>query len=671
MGVLMSQSEHVVNSGPDQAGAAAASGPDALSALGDLEKGLASLKRLYDERRELEQRLLQTQATLRAREEALSTRDDELRQARESEAVRQKELAELQSAITQQQQSLEGRRAELDQLTQSIEERRRQIDESAREYERRQSEEAARAKAIADELNTFASELQRLQAELEEGKRDLEQQRSALREAAGVIKSREQELQSRSDELGLRVSELDEERRTLAQVRESQTQAQSDEQLRAQEQAALLMQQDLEQVTRRCAAQESVLVEYEQLLALERSHVHELVQQLHDARTGPAELDAIVAEVRTRLARESESRAGAESRVESALRERDEARTLAAAVQEQLRQRDDELLSARRTGEEAARRLAALAQGRPIGEGTPLRRERLRRCKSILRDQARKVRRASEVLAKRFEQCEQVLAQRSDLLNVKRALDQQAARLARAQAAKRSLALVLYALVIVAILGVLSWSAVNQTVPGLYAASAQISADGRGRELSDPELEEWKRTIEEMLADPRFLDLLADRMRQRGLEAFATPVAVRQLLKDSLTHNSPQPGTLAFELRALGSQRASRSLDVLTTTLASEANATRERRADGAVTIIKDVATSGNAPLDDRRVVHAAILLVISSTLTLGLGTLLWTRLARSKQQFEQGSQIEMVLDEARWSEFAAATTRSRPTSPGTPDRTG
>ena len=210
-------------------------------------------------------------------------------------------------------------------------------------------------------------------------------------------------------------------------------------------------------------------------------------------------------------------------------------------------------------------------------------------------------------------------------------------------------------------LGALSWSVVGQAWPGDFAARAEVTADGRGRDLSDAELDEWRRSLETTLADPQFVETVASRMKQRGYESLGSAGAVRTVLATSFSHESPSPGTISLEIRAPGREKSARMLDIITTALASDANAAREHRADGAVTLIKAPAAAGTQPINDQRLPRAGIVLLGSVVLTCGMGFGIWGRLSRAKREFELGSQIDEVLDEAKWSEFTASTTVGRP----------
>ena len=745
-------------------------GFDPLAALGDVEKSLQGLKKLYEERRELESRLAEAQgvinqrqtelATMQAALEAETTRAKEtadqlaalreetksqLAQARkEREALEAKSRsiesrqAELEKQIAEQRSLVEAKQAELEESTKAIAAKAKQEIEKARADAERAREESAavtaeaekaraaaraeseaartqaetaraeaeaaraaaqsqvekiqaeassarteseRTKTVATELESFAAELNTLQKELDEGKAALDADRAKLLEAVERIKAREEELNARDAELAAKQAALGEhnaaaEQEALQEARQQALQqaeaerAELQSRIKAESDAAEQMRKDLESVVRRCAAQEEVLAEYEQLLSVERSHVHALMDRIQREGAGADEIESSLVELRQCLAAERDARASAVSGSEQSLQQLADAAAKVRAAEEKAANLEKELAAAKTLQakqQHTIERLNAAKSGGMVSGGggagalSNLRRKRLTRYRSILREQVDKVRRASEVLAKRFEQCEQVLGMRAEVMAAKRQVENAAARVQRQASTKQAAALTLYCVLILGTLAALSWAAVNQVLPGTFAAATELVADGRGRDLSDAERDEWKRALEETLADPRFIDLVADRMRQRGYDKLASGGAMKSFLTTNFSHESPSPGSLKLEVRADGRDRAARSLDIIATALASDANANRERRADGAVTLIKSPAVAGERPVNDTRLAHAGILLGVSSLLTLGLGTLLWGRLAKAKTDFEMGSQIDQVLDEARWSEFTAATTNKRP----------
>lgn len=731
-------------------------GFDPLAALGDVEKSLQGLKKLYEERRELESRLAEAQGVINQRQTELAT----MQAALEAETTRAKETAdqlaalreetksqlalarkerealeaksrsiesrqaELEKQIAEQRSLVEAKQAELEESTKAIAAKAKQEIEKARADAERAREESAavtaeaekaraaaraeaeaaraaaqsqvekiqaeassarteseRTKTVATELESFAAELNTLQKELDEGKAALDADRAKLLEAVERIKAREEELNARDAELAAKQAALGErdaaaEQEALQEARQQALQqaeaerAELQSRIKAESDAAEQMRKDLESVVRRCAAQEEVLAEYEQLLSVERSHVHALMDRIQREGAGADEIESSLVELRQCLAAERDARASAVSGSEQSLQQLADAAAKVRAAEEKAANLEKELAAAKtlqaKQQHTIERLNAAKSGGMVSGAGgggamSGLRRKRLTRYRSILREQVDKVRRASEVLAKRFEQCEQVLGMRAEVMAAKRQVENAAARVQRQASTKQAAALTLYCVLILGTLAALSWAAVNQVLPGTFAAATELVADGRGRDLSDAERDEWKRALEETLADPRFIDLVADRMRQRGYDKLASGGAMKSFLTTNFSHESPSPGSLKLEVRADGRDRAARSLDIIATALASDANANRERRADGAVTLIKSPAVAGERPVNDTRLAHAGILLGVSSLLTLGLGTLLWGRLAKAKTDFEMGSQIDQVLDEARWSEFTAATTNKRP----------
>ncbi|MBX3380497.1 MAG: hypothetical protein KF805_10405 [Phycisphaeraceae bacterium] len=606
---------------------------DALGAISDFEKSIQGLKKLYEERREIEAKLVDAQSRLIEKETELARRDQELEQARSAQAESEKTVQLLRSESEASEAARRDSESALQSALSEVEDRKAKIDAQVAQ----QAAEAEKAQTLAKELDAFAADLHRLQSDLEKEKADLEATRTSLLDNAKALKDQESELESRKQaaetDLARRIAELDARAGEISAAHDAagkinEADAELARRLAAETEACEQLRLDVDEIARRCAAQEEVLSEYEQLLAVERTRVHELVSEIHSSGAEPAQTKARIDELKVCLSHERQER-------------------------ERLHRTLTELQNAAKS----------VKQPREAGSHatTELRRRRLKRCRAILREHASKVRKASEILAKRFEQCEQVLSQRASLAAAKRQLDVASASMARRAASKRAGVLTLCCVFTLALLSALSWAVVGQAWPGDFAARTEIAADGRGRELSDPELDEWRRSLEATLADPQFVETVAGRMKQRGYESLGTPGAVRTLLTKSFSHDSPAPGVFALEIRAPGSEKAARTLDVLTTALASDANAARERRADGAVTLIKSPAVAGTKPVNDERLERAGIVMLCSVLLTCGLGFGIWNRLSRAKQEFELGSQIDQVLDDAKWSEFTAATTVSRP----------
>lgn len=302
---------------------------------------------------------------------------------------------------------------------------------------------------------------------------------------------------------------------------------------------------------------------------------------------------------------------------------------------------------------------AKVARQGPVGPFVPafardagrldLRKLRLGRAKSLQREQSNKIRAASDALRKRLEQCEQVIGLRVELAQARQNLEQAHKRVQKQRGVSRVAAVLLSLVVMVAMLGALSWVVAGQIWPGMYVATATIKAEARGRELLPEERAEWQRYHEELVADPRFVDKAAEHLSKRGIASLGEPGLLSEYMRANLTHRSPGPGELSLELKDEGAERTARILDTIVVALAYEANAARSKRIDGGTSDIDQNATPSESPIDDTRLKHAGMLWGGSVVAFSILGVIGWGRLAAAKLRYEGQSQVEHVLQEDRW----------------------
>lgn len=318
---------------------------------------------------------------------------------------------------------------------------------------------------------------------------------------------------------------------------------------------------------------------------------------------------------------------------------------------EELERRCEALQSEERAGDLAARSVG-LGQGMssaPADERTLRRRARLRKARVLVKDQSQKVRLASEALRARFEQCDQVLAMRGEVIEIKKTVVEAQRRLQKQRAGSRVAAIVCYGLFSLLLLCGLGYGIAQQVAPGVFAARATLKADGAGRELSVDEKAEWTRYHEKLFSDPQLMEEAAARMKRRGIETLATPAELTTFLAGAFTHDSPEPGTIHVELRAPGSERAVRVLETFLTALTSQSNATRNTRVDGAVTTLAAPPAVGSAPIDNQRLVYAGAIAGGGFILTFAGAGALWVRLAHARQKFEGEARVDAVLESAAW----------------------
>lgn len=601
------------------------------------------------------------------------------------------ELQALQVQLDQRSKALEAEKASLDAFTARLTEREQALEVRARDLQQQEDRLTAARAELEKDHEEFGSQLERLariteieracvelrsrleaaEAQATKAAGELAEARAQVGQAADTAKA-QSEAQTRAEHdararerAELQGKLVDAEaaavRHTgeITRLQAALTKAENDaaELLRMAE-AADQRQQDA--TTKLAAAEQAAarrISELESALAAKPNSTEaESPTPASASGDGGAtaaevqELESIIEQLRDRLrveitkSRELEERAAA---AEAGTTDQPDAAAI-TEIRTQLDEAQRELTHLRHQNERLARQ--AHAAGPMVDKAwLETRHARLRRCRVLLRDQSRKVRKAGDVLARRFESCEQLLAQRQDLVTAKRAVDQAQRKLQKQRAGGRAAATAFYTVGTLGLLAGISWAVVGQAIPGEYAASTAIAPSGRGRELSVEEQNEWEQALRGMLTDPSFLATAAERMSRRGIESLGDPTLLRDRLAKALIVDTPQPGRIALEYRDTGAGATQRVLDTLVVTLSGEANILRDRRADGAVTEIIQAAAPGDAPIHDQRLLHASVFFGATTLLT-ALGTLvLWSRLAKAKSEFEMSSQVDDLLADARW----------------------
>lgn len=547
-------------------------------------------------------------------------------------------------------------RAELDTV-------RGEVDAIRFESSRGVQAEIERAEALVAELVQERERVGLLELEIEDLRDRAAKAEAGLADAADpeAVRMAQAEIDSLRAQMTDLAASADEEI-TAARQKAEQAEARAAEQ--AQQAAAVAAH--AEAAGARVAVLEAKLVNAEtELIGAVRAR-DELKTQLESAGVGSDEAERLRDALTAAVDRISEAETGA-----AAARERLETlRTETEAELALLRESLDEKAAAIAKAEQAAletegenRDLKAKlqeleielevssAQTRPNADEFQIgRRRRLAKQRRILRDQSVKIRRATEALRDRLEQCDQVLQKRAELAQAYHAIVEMRQRNAKREVRGGVVFGVIGMMAVVGMVGAVSWFVAGRIAPGEYAASAVIAGQGGPREvLSEADAEAWQSYMVNLSTDPRFLEQAAERMKRRGITTMGTAGELGREVKDRLVVETPSPSEIRLEWRGEGVGRTQRVLDTYAVALAAVANQNRARRGDGATTVITSEAVAGDEPLDNTRIETAGMIFGGSTGLTLLLGGVLWRRLSAAKARFERDSRMEPLLDDAQW----------------------
>jgi hypothetical protein len=632
----------------------AAPDPEVLRLIGEVESQLQGLKRVHAEREHTKSQLDQLQAELEARAKEQEARAKEHAELEARLAAREREAAAAADDVRQRKAEVEKLAAELAKIESDSKDRIARAAEERQAVESIATDLAQREKSLADRSARF----DQLQAEVRALKHRLaETERTAAERAQEILRAHDD-----AADLARRLHDA-EQGRPAAEKQVAAVRAELEKALQAAQKAEAdlsLRTQALAELDERCRGLEMRLAEQEQRHSATSESTSELQAKLDAGAqalaSATAERDRAQAEIATLQKQGAELHtrlADAAKELKKTIAGRDEATAALARTSEYSKELTAKVAALEEQAEGLRRQAASRAKR--ADQGMQVRRERMQRCRMLLRERAGKIRQASEMLKARHQQYEQVLSLRGEVITAKRAVDAMQKRVQGAAARTRASAAIFYLAGLIAVLGALSWTVTRQLVPATFAARAVIVPESKARTLSDVELADWQVYHENLLGDPQFLELAAERMGRRGVITMATPGDLRAELEKSFDFQSARDGHLELELRGLGADRTERILDTYVTALVSQANAGKERRTDGASTTILTPAKADVTPIEDPRPVYAAAILGGSTLVSLLIGGIIWGRLAAAKAKFETESRIDEFVESPDWPTANAA----------------
>jgi hypothetical protein len=647
-------------------------GAEPTDLISTLEAQLSALKNARQEQARADADLLERQAAVARREAELGQLAGEVERRAADVKASETELTSLRERLAQERREIESLSDKIRAERESLQRLMTESGERARSLEQ-QARELAEREAAARQQTERADKARR---EHEEATAELTQR---LSEAERAAREREKELAESSKSLDDAISHATQRAAELAKDREKfEIERQAAAARTAEREKALAgarAELDKVQAELRSKSGAAAKAESAQLAALQA----QLKERDAAAQQLAAERERLESELRAagnRLAElEEQSRASGEKN-ESLLRELKEARAGAGAgeadsqaleeLQDEVDKRDRAIEALRAKLEEAKGEIEALQHRlESAGSGAPqgstdlleidarlaLRRDRLHRYKTLLRDQSSKILQARSALAKRAEQCDQVLAKRAELAQAKQALDARAARVDRSAARNKAAVAVLSVVASLAVLAGLSWAVAKQLFPGQYLVQATIAAQPEGQALTPEQLGAWQQSMMALTLDPVVMETVAERMKKRGMLDLSTPGEAMARFKEDLDASASAPGELILSLRGTGAETTRRTLDTFLAAFIAIANESRSRRADQATTAMTVKPSADVAPVEEPHLFYAGAIWASSSALVLALGGVLWARLASARRKYEEIDPIQaaLELEQAGW----------------------
>lgn len=636
--------------GPTPEPNAPADGGTEKRGQGSLLETLAEMQSKMEQFRELHEQA-------ERRESELAARAQEIEQRKAEQDRLESELAQMRAQIESMASELDGKREQVEQQEQSLGQARAEVDRA------REQLEAARS-----DLESRRAEVERLQADADEREKRYSEEHAKLsaqlREREAQIEAQTRVFEDRDEEIARQSERIESERRLLEEQEQRLEQRARQTSEEAARQAAELASKrsELEELERTLAderrkhQEELQRIEREGVATADQTakalqdKVESLRGELEEAQSNRKTLESTLEEMRSRANQAQQRVTELESALESA-----SSATGAGVDPAEIAKRDQAIKILRDRLVEAEGVIEQLKRARPAnGAGgndafNESRRARLRKYKGLLKAQAHKINRAQAGLQKRQAECEQLLAHRTRLASVASELSKREKKLHATKARASAAAMVLYSTLTIGVLAVLSWAVTLKIDPGTYVASATIGVDQRGQQPDDQELAQWQAFHEELLLDPRLVELAAERMTKRGLTKVGTPPELRSRLTETLGHTSAEPGTLTIELRGEGAYRTKMELDTYITALKSVADSTRMQRSNALPTLITSAADVSSEPVEDQRLIMAGGILGGASLAALLFGVLIWSRLVRAKAKFEKEANYEASLDGPGW----------------------
>lgn len=206
------------------------------------------------------------------------------------------------------------------------------------------------------------------------------------------------------------------------------------------------------------------------------------------------------------------------------------------------------------------------------------RRRRLRSCRRLLREQARRLPQMAQLEAARRKQEAHLMEQQLHLDEVRQVLTSSEERMIQRWAASRALQMTGWCVLLLLLLGAGSWWAADRFDPPSMLASVKVhAAVPPGRDKTPESLRGWTDWHVHLVRSSGFADKLAARYQEQTGIAIDPELVVHRL-DEQLGIDTAQPGVLEFSMVGRTGDGTKDWLDALVRSLVSESARTARSR---------------------------------------------------------------------------------------------
>lgn len=235
---------------------------------------------------------------------------------------------------------------------------------------------------------------------------------------------------------------------------------------------------------------------------------------------------------------------------------------------------------------------------------------------------------------------------REDLLRRRHELTDLESKMVRRWARHGAVAIVARGVLLLALIGALSWFAVRWFSPGSVSATALVRAHPvSGSMIDDARAASWNEWHGSILKDAIFANAVAARLAASPAGFSEGGEALHASFGTNLEVEQVQPGMLQLRLHGDNRSETIRRLEGIVATLSAESQRQLSRRGDGArVEVLPrdgELVTLDTIPISSRQVQNAGIVFG-STALGIGLfGAAIYSRLSRSRRIFDENVGFE------------------------------